>query len=381
MTRIHRIASYLMIGTIIFSGSDTDARAAELETGTAAVQALEKSVAGEPIAGFVLALDELYQTNTGAVKDITQYLASNDDSTNDKLAFAQVKNYVNIRNKPSEKSDIIGKLYNNSAATIISEKDGWYQVESGSVKGYIKADFLATGEKAEKLAETLGSKMAEVTTVTLKVRKKPSIDEEVLSLVAQGENLKVVKELDGWTEVYYDGNETGYVSNDFVKLHTIYDKAVSIEEEKAADTSDKGTSGTSGNKSSSASQTSGSSSSSSLGSRIASYAVQFKGNPYVWGGTSLTRGADCSGFTQSVFAHFGISIPRTSRTQARSGTRVSLSNLRPGDLIFYTKGGSINHVALYIGDGKVIGAKSRSEGIRITNYNYRQPYKAVRYTY
>ena len=116
-----------------------------------------------------------------------------------------------------------------------------------------------------------------------------------------------------------------------------------------------------------------------LRNQIIMYAKKFEGNPYVWGGTSLTRGADCSGFTQSVLENFGINIPRTSRAQAASGRRVDLDDIKPGDLIFYRRNGRINHVALYIGNGKVIGAKSSREGIKITNYNYRTPYMAVSY--
>ena len=404
MTKIHRIASYLMIGTLVLSGSNAEALAKKTDHTT--IQTLVEPIANteitnaeEPIAGIILALDEIYKSNSTAVAEITQYLASNEASTNEKLAFAQVTNYVNVRSKASEAADIIGKLYDNSAATIISKEDDWYQVKSGSVKGYVKAEFLVTGEKADKLAEKLGNRVAEVTTTTLKVRKKPAMDEEVLSLVAEGDDLKVLKELDGWTKVNYSANETGFISNDYVKIYTVYEEAVSIEEEQerleeesvAADqtlaVSNRGnTSSRSSNNSSAAKSSqnnyieSDSSNSSSIGGSIASYAVQFQGNPYVWGGTSLTNGADCSGFTQSVFAHFGISIPRTSRTQATGGTRVSLDNLRQGDLVFYTRGGSINHVAIYIGSGRVISASSPSTGIRITNYNYRQPYKAVRYT-
>ncbi len=119
--------------------------------------------------------------------------------------------------------------------------------------------------------------------------------------------------------------------------------------------------------------------SSSIRNEIVEYALEFEGNPYVWGGTSLTNGADCSGFAQSVFRDKGISIPRTSRAQAAGGKKVSLDNIKPGDLIFYRKNGTINHVALYIGDDKVISASSSSTGIRVSDYNYRQPYKAVSY--
>ncbi|MCC8051238.1 MAG: C40 family peptidase [Clostridiales bacterium] len=122
-----------------------------------------------------------------------------------------------------------------------------------------------------------------------------------------------------------------------------------------------------------------SSSSSSTGQSIANYAVQFVGNPYVYGGTSLTNGADCSGFTQSVFAHFGISISRTAASQASGGTAVSLSDIQAGDLLFYSNGGGISHVALYIGGGQVVHASTSSTGIIISSYNYRTPVCARRY--
>lgn len=115
------------------------------------------------------------------------------------------------------------------------------------------------------------------------------------------------------------------------------------------------------------------------GAKLASFAQNFVGNPYVWGGTSLTNGADCSGFTQAVYASFGISIPRDSRSQAASGTKVSLDSVQPGDLIFYASGGTVNHVAMYIGGGQVVHASDERTGITISNMNYRTPYAARRY--
>lgn len=118
---------------------------------------------------------------------------------------------------------------------------------------------------------------------------------------------------------------------------------------------------------------------SSLGQEIASFACQFVGNPYVWGGTSLTSGADCSGFTQSVMSHFGISIPRTAASQSGSGTSVSLSDIQAGDLLFYSDGGSIGHVSIYIGNGQVVHASNPTNGIIISSYSYRTPVSARRY--
>ena len=108
--------------------------------------------------------------------------------------------------------------------------------------------------------------------------------------------------------------------------------------------------------------------------QIVNFALQYVGNPYVWGGTSLTRGADCSGFVQSVMRNFGINLPRTSREQAKVGRAINSSEMRPGDLIFYANSsGTINHVAMYIGNGQIVHAASRRSGIRISTWNYRSP--------
>ena len=118
---------------------------------------------------------------------------------------------------------------------------------------------------------------------------------------------------------------------------------------------------------------------SDLGQQIANFACQFVGNPYVWGGTSLTNGADCSGFTQSVFANFGISIPRTAAAQASSGTPVDLSEIQAGDLLFYYGDSGIGHVTIYMGNGQVVHASNASTGITISDYGYRTPCSARRY--
>jgi len=385
MITTQKIATYLLIGTLALTGKAAFAEASEV-----------------PIAGINLLLDELYHNSKDADEEIANILLAGTTADND-LVFAKVTNYVNIRSKANEDSEILGKLYNNSAATIVTKDGDWYQIKSGNVTGYIKAEFLLLGNEAEELAKTVGSRLATVTTTTLKVREKASQDSTVLTLVPIDDELKVLKEKDGWVKVSIDQNTKGYVSSDYVKLWTEYEEAVSIEEEQerleeeeaaareaeeVRNTNSNSTSSSSNksssNSSSSTKSSSGikafsSSNSSSIRNQIVSYALQFEGNPYVWGGTSLNNGADCSGFTQSVLQDFGIYIPRTSRTQATAGRKVSLDNLQPGDLIFYAKNGSINHVALYIGNGQVISASSPSTGIRIANYDYRQPVKARSY--
>lgn len=111
----------------------------------------------------------------------------------------------------------------------------------------------------------------------------------------------------------------------------------------------------------------------SLGQQIANFAVQFVGNPYKSGGTSLTNGADCSGFTQTVFANFGISLSRTSSQQATNGVYISIDQLQPGDLVFYGYNGSVSHVALYIGNNQVVHAMNPTDRIKITNLRFGMP--------
>lgn len=378
MKKVHKILTYCLAGSLTYFASTASAKAEEI-----------------PIAGIGVTLSSIYQTSDDAYEEISEYIESSIISEYKDLSFAQVTSYVNIRSKASEDSEILGKLYNNSAATILEKKGNWYKVKSGSVHGYIKEEFLIIGEAAEKLAKTVGTKQATVKATTLKVRKEPSIDSTVITLVPQGDELLATKEQGEWVEILLSGNEKGFVSSAFVDISTEYEEAVSIEEEQqrlqeeefanqqeqvAQDRQGGQAGNNSVQKTSKPVQTQAvSSGSSAARDKIVSYALQFEGNPYVWGGTSLTNGADCSGFTQSVFRDNGISIPRTSRTQASGGRRISMDQIRPGDLIFYAKNGSINHVAMYIGNGRVISASSPETGIRIRSYNYRQPYKAVSY--
>lgn len=360
--------------------------------------------------------------------------------------------YVNIRKGPSTEDEIVGKLYRGSAATIKETKGDWVMIRSGSVTGYIMKDYLAIGYSAEKLIDNFGTKYATVTTETLKVREEKNTNCAVLTLISGEESYEVIKEESEWAKICVDGDTTGYVSKDYVKISVQFKKAVSIEEEreearrkaaaeeaerkqqeqerarKAAESSQKSSesksnSGSSGNSGSGGSGSGGKSSSSSNkgssgssngsggasgksessegsggasgssdssdggggsvlgsgdGSAVASYALKFVGNPYVYGGSSLTKGTDCSGFSMSVFRKFGISLPRTSREQSRTGKKIKVSEAGAGDLIFYASGGRVNHVAICIGGGRVVHASRPGVGITTSNMNYRTPYCARR---
>lgn len=312
----------------------------------------------------------------------------------EKKGLSIANDYVCIRAKKSTDSKILGKLHRGCIATI--EKNGreWVKVTSGSVKGYVKKEYLAIGENAEEISEKFAIKKARVQTETLMVREKKSTESKILELVGYEDDLKVLKNGDDWVKVRVNRDTVGYVSADYVKVVDTFKKAEEIKKEepaavikqvvslkkqsgsKSSVTQQKRT--VSRTKSSPKTTTENRTVKSSTGSAIASYALKFVGNPYVYGGTSLTNGADCSGFTQSVFRNFGISLPRTSGSQAGVGRSVSLSSAQAGDLIFYAKNGAINHVAICIGNGRVVHASNPKNGILTSDLYYRTPVAARR---
>lgn len=292
------------------------------------------------------------------------------------LVIARVNNYVNIRNLPGENGEIIGKLYDDSVGTFLAEENGWYHITSGTVTGYVKAEYCVTGDEAVALAKEVGTRIATVVTTTLKVRTEPSLEASVLGLVPIEEELVVSEETEGWVKVDVEEG-LGWVSADYVTLRTEFVEAESREEEErrlakeaeerrkaraAAVASQKK------NTSTASAVTYVAVGESEMGRAVADYALQFVGNPYVYGGTSLTNGADCSGFVMSVYANFGVSLPHSSSADRKQGYAVDgLANAQPGDLICYS-----GHVALYIGNGQIVHASNAKTGIKVSNADYKK---------
>jgi len=412
------------------------------------------------------------------------------------VAISQVTNYVNVRTEANTSSAIVGKIYNNCAATILATVDGeggkWYQIQSGSVTGYIKAEYFITGSEAEEIAKEVGTVFVTINTTTLRLREQPTTESATLTLLSQDAEYIEIGEEGDFVKIEVDQSLSGYVHKDYIAERVEFDCAVSLEEEqqkkaeeerlkkeaedaiaamnqlKATVSSTTPTDGGSnvqvettaptvadptagsaptstavgiiaanpngnaqdvtaeapkvtesapavtapatettasapatgntggpgsavtapakndysggpGGPGAPTDKTQSSSSELTTATRtaIVAYAKQFLGNPYVYGGTSLTDGTDCSGFTMRIYEHFGINTGRTSRDQAAKGKQIPIDSVQPGDLLFYASGDYINHVAMYIGGGQIIHASTSKTGIIISTAYYRTPYKAV----
>lgn len=391
--RSMRIATCAMAAAIVFSGMGMTAEAAgvssvlpnggvniALAQGTT-LENLQSEVGATDAKIEPIVQSEQVEQARQKIKDAEK--AAEEESLKG-LVIAQVNKYVNIRNIPSEDGEVVGKLYNNSVGTFISESNGWYQIKSGTVTGYVKGEYCVTGDAAVELAKQVGTRIGTVNTTTLYVRTEPTTESSVLGMVPIEDDLVVLEEVDGWAKVDIEEG-LGWVSTDYLELHTEFVEAESKEEEerrlakeaeerrkaheaaaaKAAQQSAPSQSGSSG---APAPANVSVGSGSEMGVAVAQYALQFQGNPYVYGGTSLTNGADCSGFVMSVYANFGVSLPHSSSADRSQGSAVDgLENAQPGDLICYS-----GHVAIYIGNGQIIHASTQKTGIIVGNANYKK---------
>ncbi len=347
---------YTLAAAAVLSLSNIESKAAALSLGSS--------------AGIASAL-ETYEANTiNADVKIKEYLDTA-AATKD-ICIAKVNDYVNVRKGPSEEEEIVGKLYDKSAGHVLEEVDGWYKISSGSIEeGFVKKEYVVVGAEAEELAKEVGTRMATVITQTLRVREDAGTDSAILGLIPEGEELVVKEEVEGWVKVSIEEGD-GWVSIDYVTLRTDYVQAESKAEEEARlereAAARRAANAAAAKKTGSGSQVVGNGGGSSSGRAVANFASRFVGNPYVYGGTSLTNGADCSGFVMSVYANFGVSLPHSSSALRSVGYGVSLADAQPGDIICYS-----GHVGIYVGNNTIVHASTAKTGIKYTSpVTYRQ---------
>ena len=258
-----------------------------------------------PGVGIEAVLNDFYSQNREIKAE--DYLVPENKGEYLDMAFANVTSFLYVRSEPTKESEYVGKLYPGYAAKITGPVGEWTAVESGDVIGYVKTEYILTGAEAQTYAENLVTEAQQ--------EGKEEAEAFTYAVSRKSEEAQMTQEVQGNVQQ----TETTEVSAQPA----------------------------------------------SNGQVIVDYACQFIGNPYVWGGTSLTDGADCSGFVQSVFAHFGISLPRTTYDQINAGVEVSYDQAMPGDLICYD-----GHIGIYIGNGQIVNAQNPEQGIGISPATY-----------
>ena len=348
-------------------------------------------------------------------------------------AVVTAESKANIRTEANGDSEVVGVLDRGGICLVDEIGPEWTKIESGTCVGYIKNEYLVYGDEAGTWCENNGiTRRAKVDTATLKVRENKDESSDCVTLLPEGEEYYVYStSSDGeWTEVSVDDDVRGFVKSEYVTVEFENPRAVSVEEQAEADRIAKEEADKAWleylaeqetKKQAEAAQQQAAQPAAeqpaqqaqpaaeapaaeapaaeqpateapteapapqpaapagSTGIDLANYACSYVGViPYIWGGASLSSGVDCSGFTMCIYAQYGYSLPHNAAAQSGYGTEVSMSDLQPGDLLFYGNGGGIGHVAIYIGGGSVVHASNSRDGIKISTYNYRTPVKAIR---
>lgn len=355
------ITAFLVAGTVSFPAEASrglHAGASKVLTGyLSSTQTARKTSAFAPLTtvayNSVMEITEEAEAQRNAVLSTVTVSEDGKICGYTNLGVANVDSNLNIREAAGEDQKLVGKLPKNGGCEILDASGEWYQIQSGKVTGYVKGEFILTGNAAIERAGQAKSTVATVTGDSVNLRATPSLDGAVATTMPKDEELDFIENQGEWVKVRVD-NDIYYVHADYVTVSEELPKAMTLSEILYG------------------------SGVSDVRASLVNYACQFIGNPYVWGGTSLTRGVDCSGFTMQIYAKYGISLPHKASAQATYGRKISSSEAKPGDLFFYSNGGGINHVAIYIGNGQVVHASNPKSGIKISNAYYRTPAKVVR---
>lgn len=288
--------------------------------------------------------DQWYKINIDVLNNAYVHSSFINLTANDTTRIILSDN-AELRNSPNLLGDTIDTITKGNFINIVYQTGDWYYVSTLKGKGYMHSnnftvptddakpeEIEATVEATTETPEIENNKFITVTTSILNVRQEASANSNKIGQVYRYNTFNVISELEDWVSIKLSNGNIGYISKSYVEFTD--GKAIT--------------------------------SVSKLRQDIVNYALQFKGNPYVYGGNSLTKGVDCSGFTQQIMKHFGVSINRTASTQAKNGTRISKTELLPGDLVFYGYKGKISHVGLYMGNGQVIHANNRRTGIIVS---------------
>ena len=302
------------------------------------------------------------------------------------FAIANVDHYVNVRSQPSTTGEIVGKIYDGAVAEIVAiagEQDEWFQITSGNVEGYIKAEFFLYGEAATEVMDQYVTRFAQVKADRLNVRAGQSTEEACIGHLDQDEKVKLIEDCGEWLHVQYTERKDGYVAAEYVTVLEEYTYAKTLEEEQAQIAAEKeqekqAEPDVKAEQETVVEQTTevpsvANTSNEELRKEIVNYAMQYVGNKYVSGGSSLASGTDCSGFTCFIYADFGYSISRTPKGQySGAGRSIDYSEIQPGDIICYSSNGgkSCTHVALYIGDGQIVHAANSRKGVIVGAADY-----------
>ena len=300
------------------------------------------------------------------------------------FAIADVDDYVNVRSKPTTESEIVGKIYDGAVAEILEtagDNGDWFQIVSGNVEGYIKAEFFIYGEAAAEVMDQYVTRYAEVKADRLNIREDKSTESARIGYIDQGQRVIVSEDLGDWLRVKYAGGKEGYISAEYVTVSEEYSYAKTIEEEEKETEEQRRIEAQNNIETEAVPEEilqvefpeTTYTSNEELRKAVVDYAMQYVGNKYVSGGTSLATGTDCSGFTCFVYADFGISISRTPAGQhTTAGRSISYSEIQPGDIICYQSAGKTkcSHVALYIGNGQIVHAANTRKGVIVGAADY-----------